>query len=255
MIKSVDICFPSKDRPVSVRNLLDSLSLYNKRETIRHNVYFIGDNPDRDVDKAYKRLAKDYDRKNGLGDVVYIRHDSKGTPLADLWNEAARLGSSEYIWIFNDDCEATNHWLDRVPEAFEIDEKIGAIAPLIVGGVGAGTFCGYSFDLFGRQIMIRADGFGQQLIFSPFPLVKRKVFEKVGRYQSLNGEKMYFEDSDFGFRLWDAGYRMVACPELVVLHKMEPSEVRETMQADITRLAPGFFQKWKRYLVFADAGK
>jgi len=252
VIKSVDIVFPSKERPNSVKNLLDSLSLYNKRETIRHNVYFVGDCPERDVDKAYKRLERDYHHKNGLGDVVYIRHDSRGTPLADLWNEAVKLGSSDYVWIFNDDCEATNYWVDRVPESFETDGKIGALAPRIAGIVGTGTFCGYSFDLFGRQIVISAEGFGQQLIFSPFPLVKRKVFEEIGGYESLAGSKMYFEDSDFGFRLWDAGYQMLSCPDLVVLHKMEPSEVRGTMNADINRLAPEFFKKWKKYLVFAE---
>lgn len=252
MIKEVDIVFPTKERPNSVKNLLDSLSLYNKRETIRHNVYYIGDNPDRDVDKAYKRLAKDYDRKNGLGDVVYVRHDSKGTPLADLWNEAVRLGSSDYVWIFNDDCEATNHWLDRVPERFETDDKIGAIAPLIAGTVGAGTFCGYTFDLFGRQITVNPDAFGQPVLFSPFPLVKRKVFEEIGGYQSLGGAKLYFEDSNFGFGLWDAGFKMISCPDLVVLHKMEPSEVRGTMQADISRLAPAFFKRWRKYLVWAE---
>jgi len=252
MIKELDVIFPSKERPNSVKNLLDSLSLFNCRGEVIHNVYWIGDKPEPDVNRFYKKLARDYHRKNGLGNVVYEFEPTGKLPLAELWNRCAKMGEANHLIVFNDDCEATNYWLDRVPESFETDDKIGAIAPRIAGTVGAGTFCGYSFDLFGRQITVSPDGFGQQLIFSPFPLVKRKVFEEIGGYQALAGHKMYFEDSDFGFRLWDAGYKMVTCPDLVVLHKMENSPVRGTMNADINRLAPEFFRKWKKYLVFTE---
>jgi len=203
----------------------------------------VGDAPEEGIDKQYQELAETYKEHKNIGRISYVTDPSKSTTLADLWNLAAEQGVADWILVFNDDCEATNLWLDNIPDELLDSPRLGAIAPKIVNLSKAGGYCGYVFDLFGNQLL-SPTFYGARVAFSPFPLVRRRVWQELGGYRCPHSGRMYFEDADFGLRLNQAGYLYVACPSWIVLHCMEDSPVRATMMDDIRKLHPEFLKTW-----------
>lgn len=252
MLKAIDVVFPTKFRPDSVKGLLESLTSF--AGDVVHNVYIIGDNPTEEVDEKLRKLVAEFSTGKGLGEVFYDRVITDSEKLAHLWNLGARKGSAEWILVFNDDCEATSMWVDGIPHDLLRSSEIAAIGPKIVGPDKRYGFTGYVFDLFGNQLLAPLS-YGARMVFSPFPLVRRKVWEMLGGYRCTHSGRMYYEDADFGLRLNEAGYLYLACPGWVVLHCMEDSPVRDTMMPDIRRLHPEFADQWRMYFPFYKQSK
>jgi GT2 family glycosyltransferase len=149
---------------------------------------------------------------------------NRGCPSArNLGLERAR---GEIVAFIDADGFATPGWLSEVARAFAVDRAIGGVAstvffddnPIVINGAG-GTVNrqGWAADLSMNESFEFAQLAGEAL----YPMgcgmaVRREALERVGRFDDsmLN----YYDDVDYGVRLWRAGYRVVVAGDAWVDH-------------------------------------
>ncbi len=153
-----------------------------------------------------------------------------GSPVNRGCPHARNLGLShakgEIIAYIDADGFAAPSWLRHLVAAFEADESVGGVAstvffvanPLVINGAG-GTVNrqGWAADLSMSESYERAEIRSEAL----YPMgcgmaMRRSAVERVGPFDDrmLN----YYDDVDYGMRLWRAGYRVVVAPEAWVDH-------------------------------------
>ncbi len=159
----------------------------------------------------------------GRGTVV-ASPDNRGCPHArNLGLEHAR---GEIVAFVDADGFAAPSWLCELVAAFGDDETIGGVAstvffaddPLAINGAG-GTVNrqGWAADLAMNESYERA-GLAEEALY---PMgcgmaVRRAAIDRVGKFDDrmLN----YYDDVDYGVRLWRAGYRVVVASEAWIDH-------------------------------------
>jgi len=159
---------------------------------------------------------------------VKIIQNRKNLGFAKANNIGFEKAKGEYILLLNNDTEVAPAFLTKLVDAMKRDKKIGAIQPKIVlmdsGKLQAGgaflTNTGFLYHFgYGKDPTDRK--YNQQMeIFSANGsciLVKREVIEKVGLFDP--DFFCYFEETDFCWRVWLAGYKIVYVPGSVIYHK------------------------------------
>jgi GT2 family glycosyltransferase len=161
----------------------------------------------------------------GSGKLTIVRSPlNRGCPHAR--NIGLRHASGEIIGFIDADGYARPTWLRYVVAAFEADSTIGGVAstvfmeanPLVLNGAGGIiNRQGWAADLSINVPYERADIVAEAL----YPMgcgmaVRRTAVERVGPFDDrmLN----YYDDVDYGIRLWRAGYRVVVAPDAWIDH-------------------------------------
>jgi GT2 family glycosyltransferase len=135
-------------------------------------------------------------------------------PAVDL---AAAAVSSDCIALLNNDMRAAPDWLSRLVEAYRPEDRVVCVGGQILSwdgeqldfAEGTMNFYGMGQQLgFGRpaeRVEVRD---GQELLFAcgGSMLVGRQLFVDAGGFDP--GFFAYFEDVDFGWRLWVLGFRV-----------------------------------------------
>lgn len=149
---------------------------------------------------------------------------NRGCPHAR--NLGVRHAKGEMVAFIDADGYAAPDWLSRIVQAFAADAGIGGVAstvffaanPQVINGAG-GTVNrqGWAADLSMNEPYERAQIASEAL----YPMgcgmaVRRAALERVGLFDDrmLN----YYDDVDYGIRLWRAGYRVVVAPEAWIDH-------------------------------------
>jgi GT2 family glycosyltransferase len=157
--------------------------------------------------------------------TLLLSRRNRGCPSAR--NLGLSRAGGEIVAFVDADGFAAPDWLSGVVEAFSDDATIGAIAstvffdenPLVLNGAG-GTVNrqGWAADLSMNEPYGVAAVASQTL----YPMgcgmaLRREVVERVGPFdeQMLN----YYDDVDYGIRIWRAGYRVVVAPNAWVDHR------------------------------------
>jgi len=159
------------------------------------------------------------------GDLKIVRSSrNRGCPAArNLGLEHAR---GEIVAFIDADGFAAPSWLRHLVAAFDADEAVGGAAstvffaenPLVLNGAG-GTVNrqGWAADLSMNESYERAEIASEAL----YPMgcgmaVRRSALERVGPFDGrmLN----YYDDVDYGMRLWRAGYRVVVARDAWIDH-------------------------------------
>ena len=136
--------------------------------------------------------------------------------FAPAVNLAAETVASDCIALLNNDMRAAPDWLSRLVEAYDPDDGVVCVGGQILSwdgteldfGGGAMTFYGMGHQIgFGRPVDRVEVGDGQDLLFAcgGSMLVGRQLFVNAGGFDP--GFFAYFEDVDFGWRLWVLGFR------------------------------------------------
>jgi GT2 family glycosyltransferase len=133
----------------------------------------------------------------------------------------------EYVVFLDNDTEVDKEWLVELLKVFESDSKIAVAQCKLLNMVlrnkfdHAGDYLTPAGFLFERsnQGIDRGQFDKVEDIFNAkgaATMVKRSIFRELGMYDE--SYFMYLEETDFCFRVWLAGYRVVFAPKAIVWH-------------------------------------
>lgn len=144
-------------------------------------------------------------------------------------NQGYKVARGKYILLLNNDTRVKKDFLTRIVARMEEDHKIGVIQPKIFLMDKPG-YLDNAGSFLTKIGFLQHWGFGQRdgkefskerEIFSAkgaCMLIRREVIQKVGLFD--NDFFSYFEESDFCWRVWMAGYKVIFYPEAVIYHKL-----------------------------------
>jgi hypothetical protein len=160
---------------------------------------------------------------------VQLILNERNIGFAPAVNLAVRQATGKYIALINNDAHAAPDWLSRMVELAEQrrEEGVVCVAARVLDWHGAQidfALGGVNFHGFGTQPFFRVpteriQSEQEPLLFANggAMLVDREVFLAIGGFD--DDFFAYFEDVDFGWRLWIAGYRVLLNPAAVVYHR------------------------------------
>lgn len=173
-------------------------------------------------------IIVDNGSNDGTEDLATIKNDSN-LGFAPANNQGYEISKGKYILFLNNDTRVHPEFLKKMVARMQKDESIGVMQPKIYmmdkSGYldNAGSFItkiGF-LDHWGFAEK-DSDEFGKERqIFSAkgaCMLVRREVIEKVGLFD--DGFISYFEESDFCWRVWLAGFKVMFFPEAHIYHKV-----------------------------------
>ena len=165
------------------------------------------------------------ERASTRGELTIVRSPrNRGCPHAR--NLGLRHAKGEIVAFIDADGYAAPSWLRHVVEAFAADATVGAVAstvffdanPLVINGAGGIVNCqGWAADLSMNESYEWAEIASEAL----YPMgcgmaLRRSALERVGSFDDrmLN----YYDDVDYGVRVWREGYRVLVAPDAWIDH-------------------------------------
>jgi GT2 family glycosyltransferase len=186
---------------------------YSEREII-----VVDDGSDDDTAQIAEQARK-------RGELTLLRSSrNRGCPAAR--NLGLGRASGEIVAFVDADGFAAPDWLTEIVRAFGDDARIGGVAstvfyddnPLVLNGAGGTTNRqGWAADLSMNESYEHASIAAEAL----YPMgcgmaLRRQALERVGPFDDrmLN----YYDDVDYGTRLWRAGYRVAVAADAWIDH-------------------------------------
>lgn len=180
------------------------------------------------IDNASSDGSERFPEELGIKNLTVINNESNVgfAPTNNLGYEKAR---GEYILLLNNDTEVAPDILESLTSRLSKEKDLGVIQPKIylMDKPGYLDNCGSFLTKTGFLehwgfFKKEAPEFNKEAyIFSAkgaCMLIKREVIEKVGLFDSDFGS--YFEESDFCFRVWLSGYKVLYSPKVSIKHKL-----------------------------------
>jgi len=164
-----------------------------------------------------------------------IKHE-RNLGLAYARNTGIKAAKGEIIVFLDNDIEVDSNWLIELVDVLQSDEKIGVVmsktydmkcrdrlqcfGQLIIPYIGWTISIGYGMK----------DGQAFENVREVYAClnavaIKREVFEKIGLIDT--NMTYLWEDIDFEYRVWLAGYKEVVVPASKVFHYAKPPRKRE----------------------------
>lgn len=155
--------------------------------------------------------------------------NNRNLGFAPANNQGVEKSKGEYILLLNNDTKIIPDFLNKMVTKMEQDLSIGAMQPKIflsdkrniLDNAGA-YLTGTGFLNHWGFMEKDSQEFNQQrYIFSAKGaclLTRKKLINKIGLFD--NDFVSYFEESDFCFRVWLAGFAVIFYPETYIYHKL-----------------------------------
>jgi mycofactocin glycosyltransferase len=202
----VSVIIPVKDRPIDLRNCLESLARLDYPGELLEIIVVDDGSTDSTPDVAVE-----------LGARLVVSGTVGGGPAAAR-NKGAAAASGEILAFIDSDCAAAPQWLQELLPVFA-EAKVAA-----VGGWVDGMHHGSSLDRYeavmsslnlGRREMIGGAGGDTFYLPSCNLLVRKAAFAAAGGFRA---ELQVGEDVDLTWRLRDAGWKIQYLPRGTVYH-------------------------------------
>jgi GT2 family glycosyltransferase len=144
-------------------------------------------------------------------------------------NQAIKKTNGKYILLLNNDTLLERNFLTKLVERMESDHTIGVIQPKIIMMDKRG-YLDNAGSFFTKIGFLEHWGFGQKdgrefskeaEIFSAkgaCMLIQKNIINEIGLFD--NDFFSYFEESDFCWRVWLSGWRVIFYPEAKIYHKV-----------------------------------
>ncbi|WP_143747368.1 glycosyltransferase family 2 protein, partial [Marinibacterium profundimaris] len=142
-------------------------------------------------------------------------------------NSGAAQSRGRYVMLLNNDVEVTNGFLDALLDAFDRFPKVGLVGSKLLypdgrlqdaGGIiwNSGNPWNYGH---GQNPWDPRFCYARQADYltGAAMMTTREIWDQVGGLSSYL-EPMYFEDTDFSFKVREAGYRTWFVPSSVIYH-------------------------------------
>ncbi|MBC7333540.1 MAG: glycosyltransferase family 2 protein, partial [Actinobacteria bacterium] len=158
---------------------------------------------------------------------VTLITNKKNIGFAPAVNMGARAASGKYVAIINNDIVVDRNWLIELVKAVNGDSEVVCAGSKVLNADGT------KIDFVGGMVNFEGKGFqidygkpvsedihNQEMYYlfanGSSMLVDREVFLEVGGFDE--DFFAYYEDVDFGWRLWVLGYKVVFVPTSIVYH-------------------------------------
>lgn len=189
--------------------------------------------------KDFEVIVVDNDSSDGSAE--FVRREYPGVKLVEnrsntgyavACNMGVRAAEGDYAVLLNNDTRVDGGWLKSLLAPLERDPSIGAVGakllfydnPKYINSVG--TFVsvfGFSGSLGDS---LPRDAYNKEVeLFAPCGgavAVRRKLYlEVAGIYEPYF---LYEDDVDLGWKVWNAGFRVVLAPDAIVYHKYSHSQ-------------------------------
>jgi GT2 family glycosyltransferase len=177
------------------------------------------------------------DNASSDGSVEAVRRDfpevrlvvnDENLGFAPVVNQGAALATGEYLALLNNDAEADPAWLRSAVQVLELEEEdVACVASKILRtdrvtvdyAGGQMAFYGHGFAKGNKEPDDPEDNHQRSTLFASggAMIVRRRTFEEVGGFDG--SYFAFFEDVDFGWRLWVLGHEVRYVPTSVVYHR------------------------------------
>lgn len=180
------------------------------------------------------------ERLNFQNIPLTVIRNGENRGFAAACNQGARASTSDFVLFLNPDTRLFADSLSKCVHIFRRNENssVGIIGPRLVDELGKTArtcarfptlrmFVGNAFKLnlllpraFPEHFMLEWDHLCSRevdQVIGAFFLVRRKVFEELGGFDERFF--VYFEEVDFSFRAFQAGWKTLYCAEATAFHK------------------------------------
>lgn len=158
---------------------------------------------------------------------VRVIPSGRNIGFAAACNLGARAGSGEYVALVNNDMKVHPGWLLGLVTALEPEKGIVCTSGRILDWEGekvdfvrgALSFCGMGFQIGFGSPVTHAPATSSPMLFAcgGSMLVDRRIYLDAGGFDE--DFFAYFEDVDFGWRLWLMGYETAPAPGAIAHHR------------------------------------
>lgn len=160
---------------------------------------------------------------------LQIINNKKNLGFAKANNQGVELAMGKYILLLNNDTKVEPDFLSKLVKRVEEDPKVAVIQPKIMlmdkpGYLdNAGSFL-TRIGFLQHWGFMEKDGpeFNQEKeIFSAkgaCMLIRKEIIDKIALFDK--DFFSYFEESDFCWRVWLAGYKVLFFPDAMIYHKV-----------------------------------
>ncbi|WAP70734.1 glycosyltransferase [Jiella pelagia] len=199
------------------------------------------------------------DETAGLGDLVSgvtVIHNEMPQRFIRACNEGVAAARGEYVVLLNNDTEPTAGWLDELIEPFKRFDDVGLTGSKLIypdgrlqdaGGIVWRSGNPWNYGRGANPFEPRFSYTRQADYLSGAAMMVRKaVWDEIGGLSSYL-EPMYFEDTDFAFKVRAAGYKTMFAPLSLVYHYeggTSGTEVSSGMKRYQEVNRPKFKQRW-----------
>jgi len=201
--------------------LLDCIDSLKKINYPNFDLVLIDDNS---TDDSYENALKN---KGSLNLVSHKNNVNLGFVGSN--NKGFELSSGKYILFLNNDTTVSKDLLAKLIYKMEVDPKMGVCQPKI-RMMDRSDYLDNAGSYLTRTGFLVHWGFGkkdteefnrEKIIFSAKGaclMTRREIIDKIGLFDKdfVN----YFEESDFCWRVWLAGYTVYFLPQTYILHKL-----------------------------------
>ncbi|HUH07489.1 MAG TPA: glycosyltransferase [Egibacteraceae bacterium] len=163
-------------------------------------------------------------RETAPNATVIRNRDNKG--FAPAVNQAVERASGEFLALLNNDAAADPQWIAAAADVLAEQPDVACVASKILRTDGT------TIDFAGGEMAFYGHGFAAEneepdrgedtvrpTLFASggAMIVRRRVWEETGGFDPAYFA--FFEDVDFGWRLWILGYQVWFVPASRVLHR------------------------------------
>jgi GT2 family glycosyltransferase len=224
----ISIVVPVYNRLDLTRQCLDRI--HETAADVAHEIVVI-DNRSSDETAALLREADDAGRLRAI-----LNPENLGFGRA--CNQGLAAARGEHVLFLNNDTIPRPGWLEPMLEELS-DPAVGAVGSRLLYPDGTIQHCGIAFDEQGLPFhLLRGEAAehpgallacDRPAVTGACLLIRGSLVRQLGGFSA--SYRMYVEDIDLCFAVWDAGYRVRYCPESVVTH-LENASVEDVAWRD-----------------------
>jgi GT2 family glycosyltransferase/glycosyltransferase involved in cell wall biosynthesis len=158
---------------------------------------------------------------------IRVIHNAEAQRFIRACNAGVAEARGDYVVLLNNDTEPTVGWLDALLDAFDRLDNVGLAASKLLypdgklqdaGGIVWGNGNPWNYGNHANPWEPRFCYARQADYLSGAAMMTtRKIWDEVGGLSSYL-EPMYFEDTDFAFKVREAGYKTWFVPSSIVYH-------------------------------------
>lgn len=157
---------------------------------------------------------------------VKLIENKKNLGAAEARNIGVRKSSGKYVLILDNDTKIKQGWFDEIINFINQHPRLGLAQPkLLTMGTNKFNYAGDLISSFGFLVE-RARGAEDKGQFDKVDKIfalniasaffRREIFEKLGGFDE--DYYLYWEETDFAWRAWLAGYQVLFAPNITVWH-------------------------------------